>query len=111
MATTTKTAAKVATYTTEQVVKLLALYAEGLATDAIAAALGKTTRSIIAKLSREGVYKKAEYKTKTGGEVTAKGELAERICKAANLPLDMADSISKANKQALVGILSALNRN
>ena len=106
MATTTKNV----NYTTELTAQLLALYAEGQTVEIMANKLGKTTRSIVAKLSREGVYKAKAYVTKSGADVTAKGELAERICKKANLPMDMADSISKANKQALVGILSALNR-
>ena len=108
MATTKIT--KAVNYTDVQTVKLLALYAEGNTTEAIANALGKNVRSIVAKLSREGVYKAKAYVSKSGADVTAKSELAEKICAKANLPLDMADSISKANKQALVGILSALNR-
>lgn len=101
---------KAVNYTAEQTAEILKSYADGKAIEIIASAIGKSTRSIIAKLSREGVYKAKAYVTKTGADVTAKGELAEKICVKANLPLDMAESISKANKQALVGILSALNR-
>lgn len=55
MATISK---KAVNYTDVQTVKLLALYAEGNTTEAIASAMGKSLRSIVAKLSREGVYTK-----------------------------------------------------
>jgi predicted RecA/RadA family phage recombinase len=101
---------KTVNYTAEQTLQAVSMYQAGDNVEKIATLLAKTTRSIIAKLSREGVYKAKEYKTKAGEPVTAKDELAEKICVKANLPLDMAESIAKANKQALVGILSALNR-
>lgn len=97
-------------YTAEQTSQAVSLYQAGEGVETIAKILAKSTRSVIAKLSREGVYKAKEYKTKAGEPVTAKDELAERICEKANLPIEMAESIAKANKQALVGILSALNR-
>ena len=101
---------KTVNYTAEQALQAVSMYQAGDTVENIATFLAKSTRSVIAKLSREGVYKAKEYKTKVGEPVTAKDELAEKICVKANLPLDMAESISKANKQALVGILSALNR-
>lgn len=106
MATTTKAV----NYTEQQGADLVAKYQAGETVENLAVFFAKSTRSIIAKLSRSGVYKAKEYKTKTGGEVTAKQTLAERICEKANIPADQAESIAKANKQALVGILSALNR-
>ena len=106
MATTTKAV----NYTEAQTTDLVAKYQAGESVEALAKFFGKTTRSIVAKLSREKVYTAKAYKTKTGDTVQAKDELAEKICEKANLPLDFAESIAKANKQALVGILSALNR-
>lgn len=70
---------KAVNYTDVQTVKLLALYAEGNTTEAIASALGKNVRSIVAKLSREGVYKAKAYVSKSGADVTAKSELAEKF--------------------------------
>lgn len=102
--------AKTVNYTAEQTAEIKALYAEGQAVEFIAEKFGKSVRSIVAKLSREGVYKAKEYKTKTGEKPEAKELLAEKICKAANLPIEQADSLAKANKQALIGILAALNR-
>jgi hypothetical protein len=105
------TTVKNANYTPEMTNQIKGLYAEGKSVDFIANLVGKSTRSIVAKLSREGVYKPKEKTTKTGEPVTAKNELADKICEKANLPFEYAESIAKANKQALVGILSALNRN
>ena len=105
------TIAKNVNYTPEMFNKIKGLYLEGKPVEFIAESVGKTTRSIVAKLSREGIYKAKEKTTKTGEPVTAKDELATKICEKANLPFEYAESIAKANKQALVGILSALNRN
>ena len=63
---------KTVNYTDEQTAKVVADYAAGVTVETIAEALGKTTRSVIAKLSREGVYKAKEYKTKTGEKVEKK---------------------------------------
>jgi hypothetical protein len=104
------TTAKNVNYTPELTNQIKGLYASGETVETIAKTVGKTTRSVVAKLSREGLYIKKEKVTKTGEPVTAKDELATKICEKANLPFEMAESIAKANKQALVGILSALNR-
>ena len=47
--------------------------------DELARELGKTTRSIIAKLSREGVYKAQPRTTKRGEPVVLKQELVNVI--------------------------------
>ena len=43
--------------------------------DKLAEELNKSIKSIIGKLSREGVYRKAVYKTKTGELPVTKAEL------------------------------------
>ena len=48
---------KVANYSAEQVEVLKAGYEAGESIEALAAKVGKTVRSVIAKLSKEGVYK------------------------------------------------------
>ena len=40
--------------------------------------LGKSIKSVIGKLSREGVYQKTEYLTKTGEKPITKKELVEQ---------------------------------
>ena len=62
MAAKTAKTAKTVNYTPEQTQAILDAYANGSAVEAIAETVGKSVRSIVAKLSREGVYKKKEYK-------------------------------------------------
>ena len=47
--------------------------------DALAKALGKNTRSVIAKLSREGVYVAQPRATKSGEPIVRKAELVAQI--------------------------------
>ena len=54
--------AKTVNYTPEQTTKMVADYQAGVTVDQIAEALGKSVRSIVAKLSREGVYKRKPTK-------------------------------------------------
>ena len=63
---------KVANYTTEQETQMVDQYQAGMSTEEIATMLGKSVKSVVAKLSRLGVYK-----TKTKGAGTA-----ERVTKA-----------------------------
>lgn len=101
---------KTVNYTETQTRDLITKYQAGETVENLAKFFGKTTRSIVAKLSREKVYVAKEYKTKTGEPVQAKLELADKICEIANLPAEQAESLAKANKQALIGVLAALNR-
>lgn len=77
---------KTVNYTTDQVSKMIESYSSAttvesrtLAVSLIAKDLGKTVKSVIAKLSREGVYIKAEKVTKTGKAVTSKADLVAQI--------------------------------
>lgn len=97
-------------YTVEQTSELVAAYkaaptAETVAT--FAEKFGKTVKSVVAKLSREGVYQKKEYKTKTGETVVKKDELADSMQALFGLTESEADSLTKANKTALVKIMKA----
>jgi hypothetical protein len=97
-------AEKIANYTSEQTLKLVADYKAGIQVEDIAKAMGKSVRSIVAKLSREGVYQKKEYTTKTGEAPVKKDEHADAIGKALNLSEGDTDSLAKANKRALAAI-------
>ena len=99
---------KIATYTPEQTEQIKAAYAAGTTTEQIAADMGKSVRSIIAKLSREGVYKKKEYQTKTGDKVEKKDQTADAIGAILFLTEGEVDSLTKANKSALKKIFQAL---
>ena len=97
-------AEKTANYTPEQTLKLVADYKAGVQVEEIAKAMGKSVRSIVAKLSREGVYQKKEYVSKNGEAPVKKDEHADAIGKALNLSEGDTDSLAKANKRALAAI-------
>ena len=96
--------AKTVNYTAEQTAKMVADYQAGTSVESIAESLGKTVRSVVAKLSREKVYVAKTYTTKTGEAVVKKDEFADFIAQALNLSEADADSLTKANKTALAKI-------
>lgn len=100
--------AKTVNYTPEQTQKMINDYQAGVSVEIIADNLGKTVRSIVAKLSREKVYIKKEYKTKTGESVVKKDTHADAIGAILRLPENDIESLTKANKNALKAIFNAL---
>jgi hypothetical protein len=101
-------AEKTVNYTPEQTTKMVADYAQGVTVESIAESLGKTVRSVVAKLSREGVYKKKEYVSKTGEKPVKKDAHADAIGAILQLSEGEVDSLTKANKSALKTIFEAL---
>lgn len=99
---------KTVNYTQEQTQSLIADYQSGVAVEQLAMQLGKSVRSIVAKLSREGVYQKKQYKTKTGESVVKKDSVADAIGAILRLPENDIESLTKANKSALKAIFDAL---
>ena len=67
----------------------------------LAETMGKSTKSIIGKLSREGVYQRAVYTSKTGETPVTKIELVNNI--AENLGIEVEDlvGLDKSPKAAL----------
>jgi len=96
--------AKTVNYTAEQTARMVADYKAGVTVESIATALGKSVRSVVAKLSREKVYVAKTYTTKTGEAVVKKDEFADFIATALALSEADADSLTKANKTALAKI-------
>lgn len=108
---TTKTVAAV-NYTDEQTAMMTEAYKADpskATVDMLAEKLGKTARSIIAKLSREKVYIKPEYKTKLGESVAKKNDTADAIGAVLKMNENDIDSLTKANKTALALIWKALS--
>ena len=105
---TTSTTTKAVNYTVEQAAKMVFDYQSGVSVEAIALELGKTVRSVTAKLSREKVYVAKTYATKTGEKVVKKDETADAIGAVLFLTEAEIESLTKANKTALVKIFSAL---
>ena len=101
-------AKKATNYTAEQTFEIITAYQSGETVEALAEQFQKSVRSIVAKLSREGVYKKKEYKTKNGESVVKKDAHADAIGAILGLPENDIDSLTKANKNALKKIFEAL---
>ena len=102
---------KVVNYTAEQTAELKAAYVAEPTAETVAAfaeKFGKTVKSVVAKLSREGVYVKKEYKTKTGEKPVKKDAHADAIGAVLRLSEGEIESLTKANKSALVKIFAAL---
>ena len=70
---------------------------------------GKTTKSIIGKLSREGVYQKASYVTKTGAKPITKAEIVAQITDQLDLDVETVAGLEKAPKAALVAVRDAVS--
>jgi len=71
----------------------------------LAKEFGKSVRSITAKLSQLGVYKKIERKTKTGKSVISKSDLVKIINEHYNLEMP---SLVKATKEDLEKMVTNL---
>ena len=94
-------ATKTVNYTPEQTLQIVADYQSGVTVEKIADMMQKSVRSIVAKLSREGVYQKKTYTTKTGEAVIKKDTHADFIGMALGLSEADTESLTKANKNAL----------
>ena len=110
MAATAKTA-----YTAEQAAELVAAYAAATDADSrkavvesFAVKFGKTVKSVVAKLSREGAYIKPVHTRKDGTSVEKKDATADAIGNILGLSEAATDSLTKANREALQAIFKAL---
>lgn len=102
---------KVVNYTPEMTAAMVEAYvaAPTAATvEILAEKFGKTIRSVVAKLSREKVYVAKTYVTKTGAPAVKKDETADAIGAVLSLTEAEIESLTKANKTALVKIFAAL---
>jgi hypothetical protein len=103
--------AKTVNYTPEMTAEMLTEYLANPSKEtvsALAEKFGKTTRSIVAKLSREKVYKRAEYVTKNGEKPEPKEHMVSEIAALLNVTADKLGGLEKANKIALAMIRDAL---
>lgn len=99
---------KIVQYTPEQTQQLVEAYQAGEAVEAIAFTLGKSVRSVIAKLSREGIYKP---KAKAGAaKGVTKAQLIDLLAARLGVPSEQLESLEKATKEALEAVVQALPR-
>ena len=101
-------AVKVPNYTPEQEASMIADYQAGVTVEAIALTLGKTVRSVVAKLSRSKVYTAKTYVSKSGEAVVKKDELADKIGSFLGASEAEIESLTKVNKTMLKLIMEAL---
>ena len=102
---------KVVNYTPEMTAEMVESYLANPAkstVEAIALKLGKSVRSVVAKLAREKVYVAPERVSKTGEKIAKKDETADAIGAVLKLTEAETESLTKANKTALVKIFTAL---
>ena len=96
-------------YTDEMVNAMVADYQNNPSKDTVtklASEFNKSTRSIVAKLVREGVYQAAPRVTKTGAPVVRKSEIVAQINEALGIELL---TLEKASKQDLEVLLTAIS--
>ncbi len=67
----------------------------------LAEELNKSVKSIIGKLSREGVYKKTEYTTKTGEKPITKLEIVQELYELLEIEHGALAGLEKAPKSVL----------
>ena len=100
--------AKVVNYTPEQVELIVKGYRAGTPAEKLAEQIGKTTRSVIAKLVKENVYV-AEAKT-VGKRAMLKAGMVSEIAKLLGKDEDVLGSLEKATGPALMAVLEGLRK-
>jgi|TARA_R100000479_G_scaffold165996_2_gene105574 Zn-dependent M32 family carboxypeptidase len=98
-------------YTQEQVDLMKEKYTSNPSRETVeelAETLDKSIKSIIGKLSREGVYKKTVYKTKTGEDPETKKEIVQEIAEKLELDYGLVAGLEKSPKSALKLLRNAL---
>ena len=100
-------------YTPEEVKILKEVYSNARdkqeAISELAQRLSKSKKSIIGKLSREGIYQKQVYRSKTGEAPVTKKELVARIAEATGASIEDIQGLEKSPKLDLKALLQCLN--
>lgn len=94
-------------YTADQTAKMVFDYKAGVAVEAIAVELGKSVRSVVAKLSREGAYV-AKGKTAAATNRITKSDLVSSIADLIGSNSEALVTLEKASKEALEIVEQAL---
>jgi len=98
-------------YTEQQVQHMIEQYQSNPTRETVenlAEELDKSVKSIIGKLSREGVYQKTVYKTKTGEDPITKKELVEELSELVGLEYSMISGLEKSPKIDLKRLVDIL---
>jgi len=92
-------------YTPAQTMDLVARYQAGDSVEVLSEALGKTTRSVVAKLSREGVY---VAKSAVKHNRVKKAQLVDELAQRCGVAPELFESLEKANYDVLEVLVQRL---
>lgn len=101
----------VANYTAEQTSVLVEAYVAQptqATVEALASQFGKTARSVVAKLSKEGVY--VSKAKEAGKREMLKAEMVSELAKLVGSTDEQLESLEKATGPALMAVLKALRK-
>ena len=99
-------------YTKDQTEYMIEKYKTNPSRDTVeelADEFSKRVKSVIGKLSREGVYRREVYKTKTGENPVTKVEIVSNIADALGIEIDNLAGLEKAPKATLKTIERVLS--
>ena len=96
---------KPVTYTVEQTAELVANYTAGTSVDELALKFGKSVRSVVAKLSREGVYVKKAAAAKEAAGASRKEEIVLALELAAGVEMPSLHKCTKADLEKLLNFV------
>jgi|TARA_B110000285_G_scaffold77001_1_gene88689 Zn-dependent M32 family carboxypeptidase len=77
----------------------------------LAEELDKSIKSVIGKLSREGVYRREIYRTKSGETPVTKVEIVSNIAESLGLEVDNLLGLDKAPKNTLKALEKGITSN
>lgn len=97
---------KVVNYSAEMTAKVVEMYEAKSTVEDIAKAVGKTVKSVIAKLVREKVY--VSKATTAKAATMTKADLVAKVALALNIELGVIESMEKATKEALEALAAAI---
>lgn len=89
----------------ETTLKAIELYNNGFSIEEIAEALNRTSRSVIVKLAKEGVYSKPQNVKRLRKE-----EILEKICELLELEKSSLDTLKLATHEQLTLLLTSLTK-
>lgn len=98
-------------YTKEQTEQMVKEYLDAPTPETVnklALRLQKSKKSVIGKLSKEGVYRRQVYKTKTGEDPETKLELVAQIADELDMFVEQLQGLDKAPKAALKNLRNKL---
>ena len=96
--------ARMANYSMEEVSSMVNSYEENPSRETVevlARKLNKSIKSVIGKLSREGVYQKTTYVSKTGEKPVTKERLVRTVETQLNVPENSLSGLEKSPKGVL----------